>query len=227
MTDFAAIFQHLIISPDQMMQLVRDTWETLYMTSMSTALSLLMGFFWAIALIMTGPKGLNPNLPVYRALDVVVNLLRSFPFIILLIAIIPLTRLLVGTSIGSTATIVPLTIAAAPFVARLIEGSLLEVDSGVVEAARSFGATNTQIIFRVMLKEALPSIVLNVAVIAITLLSYSAMAGIVGGGGLGDLAIRYGYHRYQPGMMIYAVLILLIIVQAIQSAGNFFYKVLK
>ena len=159
--------------------------------------------------------------------DFVVNLLRSFPFIILLIAIIPVTRLVVGTSIGSAAAIVPLTVAAAPFVARLIEGCFLEVDKGVIEAARSFGASNGQIIFRVLLPEALPSIVLNVAVIAITLLGYSAMAGTVGGGGLGDLAVKYGYNRFQVDIMVYSVVILCILVLVIQGLCNLLYKLLR
>ena len=170
---------------------------------------------------------LRPCRPVYQVVDFVVNLLRSFPFIILLIAIIPVTRLVVGTSIGSAAAIVPLTVAAAPFVARLIEGCFLEVDKGVIEAARSFGASNGQIIFRVLLPEALPSIVLNVAVIAITLLGYSAMAGTVGGGGLGDLAVKYGYNRFQVDIMVYSVVILCILVLVIQGLCNLLYKLLR
>ena len=168
-------------------ELLYALWETLYMVIVSTVLSGIFGSGVAILMIITGPSGLRPNAPLYRVLDVVVNLLRSFPFIILLIAIIPLTRIIVGTSIGSTASIVPLTIAATPFVARLMEGSLLEVDRGVVEAAKSFGASTWQIIWGVMIKEAMPSLVLNWAVVAINLLGYSAMAGVVGGGGLGDL----------------------------------------
>jgi D-methionine transport system permease protein len=178
-------------------------------------------------MIITGPSGLSPNRAVYRVIDAAVNLLRSFPFIILLIAIIPLTRLIAGTSIGSTASIVPLTIAATPFVARLMEGSLLEVDRGVVEAARSFGASTWQIIFGVMIKEAMPSIILNWAVVAINLLGYSAMAGVVGGGGLGDLAIKYGYNRFQTDVMIYSVAILIVIVQVIQYIGNYIYEKIR
>ena len=187
-------------------ELLYALWETLYMVIVSTVLSGIFGSGVAILMIITGPSGLRPNAPLYRVLDVVVNLLRSFPFIILLIAIIPLTRIIVGTSIGSTASIVPLTIAATPFVARLMEGSLLEVDRGVVEAAKSFGASTWQIIWGVMIKEAMPSLVLNWAVVAINLLGYSAMAGVVGGGGLGDLAIKYGYNRFQTDVMIYSVL---------------------
>lgn len=201
--------------------------ETLYMVALSTFFSGILGFGIAIVLILTGANGLRPNRAVYATLDLLVNLLRSFPFIILLIAIIPLTRLIVGTSIGSTASIVPLTIAATPFVARLMEGSLLEVEPGVVEAARSFGAGDIQIVFGVMIKEALPSIILNWAVVAINLLGYSAMAGAVGGGGLGDLAIRYGYNRFQTDVMIYSVIILIAIVQIIQSAGNRLYEKIR
>ena len=208
-------------------ELIAALWETLYMVALSTILSGVMGFALAIVMIITGPTGLRPNKPLYSVLDLVVNLGRSFPFIILMIAIIPFTRMIVGTSIGSTASIVPLTLAAAPFVARLMEGSLLEVDPGVIEAARSFGASNRQIIFSVMIKEAMPSIILNWAVVAINLLGYSAMAGAVGGGGLGDLAIKYGYNRFQTDVMIYSVAILIVIVQIIQSVGNCVYKRIK
>ena len=207
-----------------LIELLFALWETLYMVALSTLFSGILGFAIAIVMILTGSNGLSPNSAVYRVLDVTVNLLRSFPFIILMIAIIPLTRFIAGTSIGSTASIVPLTIAATPFVARIMEGSLLEVDRGVIEAARSFGASNRQIIFGVMIKEAMPSIVLNWAVVAINLLGYSAMAGVVGGGGLGDLAIKYGYNRFQTDVMIYSVAILIAIVQIIQSVGNAIYE---
>ncbi len=208
-------------------ELLYALWETLYMVAISTALSGIFGSAVAVLMIVTGPAGLRPNPPLYRVLDVAVNLLRSFPFIILLIAIIPLTRLVVGTSIGSTASIVPLTVAATPFVARLMEGSLLEVDRGVVEAAKSFGASTWQIIWGVMIKEAMPAIVLNWAVVAINLLGYSAMAGVVGGGGLGDLAIKYGYNRFQTDVMIYSVAILIGVVQIIQYVGNSVYEKIR
>ncbi len=210
-----------------MNELLFALWETVYMVLVSTFFSMAFGFALAIVMILTGRNGLKPNPSLYAALDLVVNLLRSFPFIILMIAIIPLTRLIVGTSIGSTASIVPLTIAAVPFVARIMEGSLLEVDPGVVEAARSFGAGDMQIVFGVLIKEALPSIVFNTAVVAINLLGYSAMAGAVGGGGLGDLAIRYGYNRFQTDVMIESVIILIVVVQIIQSVGSRFYEKLK
>lgn len=204
------------------------TYETLYMMVFSTVFSLLFGFAIAVWMIMTHPHhGLRPRPSTYHVIDVLVNLFRSFPFIILLVALIPLTRFVVGTSIGSTAAIVPLVIAAAPFAARLIEGSFLEVDPGVVEAARSFGATDMQLVLRVLTPEALPSMVLNTAVLAITLLGYSAMAGTVGGGGLGDLAIKYGYRRFQSDVMLYAVVVLVVIVQFIQMYSANRYKKLR
>ena len=208
-------------------ELLAALWETLYMVALSTLFSGIFGFGIAIIMILTGSKRLRPNKAVYTFLDVAVNLLRSFPFIILMIAIIPLTRLIAGTSIGCTASIVPLTIAATPFVARIMEGSLLEVDPGVIEAARSFGASEKQIVFGVMIKEAMPAIVLNWAVVAINLLGYSAMAGVVGGGGLGDLAIKYGYNRFQTDVMVYSVAILIAIVQVIQTVGNIVYEKIR
>lgn len=208
-------------------ELLAALWETIYMVALSTLFSGIFGFGIAIVMILTGSKGLRPNRAVYAFLDVAVNLLRSFPFIILMIAIIPLTRLIAGTSIGCTASIVPLTIAATPFVARIMEGSLLEVDPGVIEAARSFGASEKQIVFGVMIKEAMPAIILNWAVVAINLLGYSAMAGVVGGGGLGDLAIKYGYNRFQTDVMVYSVAILIAIVQVIQTVGNIVYEKIR
>ena len=194
--------------------------QTLYMVFFSTLFSFILGFGLSTIMIMTGPHGLRPNQRVYAVLDMVVDILRSLPFIILIIAIMPVTRFVMGTAIGTTATILPLTIAAAPFAARIIEANFLEVDRGVIEAARSFGASTTQIIFRVMLPEALPAIVLNVAVLAIALIGYSAMAGAVGGGGLGDLAIRFGYQRFQTDVMFVTVAILLVLVQLIQAFGD-------
>ena len=201
--------------------------ETLYMVLFSTLFSAMGGFALAILLIRTGPHGLRPNAAVYGVLDILVNLLRSFPFIILMIALIPLTRLIVGVAYGSTAAIVPLTIAAAPLTARLIEASFLEVDPDVVEAARSFGASDSHIIFRVMVPEALPSIILNIAILGITLLGYSAMAGAIGGGGLGALAYNEGYIRYKSDVMFGAVIVLIVVVQCIQSGGNYLYKKLR
>ncbi len=198
--------------------------KTIIMVFFSTLFSIILGFIPAIALIVTAPNGLKPNKGVYKTLDTIINILRGFPFLILMVAIMPLTKLIVGKSIGTTAAIVPLTIAAAPFVARIIESALKEVDPGVVEAAKSFGASNTQIIFRVMLKEAVPSIISGLTLTIISIIGYSAMAGTVGAGGLGDLAVRYGYQRYQTDVMIVTVIILVIIVQVLQSLGNYLYK---
>ncbi len=201
--------------------------KTITMVFFSTLFSVILGFIPAIALIVTAPKGLKPNKGVYNTLDTIINILRGFPFLILMVAIMPLTKLIVGKSIGTTAAIVPLTIAAAPFVARIIESALKEVDPGVIEAAKSFGASNTQIIFRVMLKEAVPSIISGLTLTIISIIGYSAMAGTVGAGGLGDLAVRYGYQRYQTDVMIVTVIILVIIVQVLQSLGNYLYKKLS
>ena len=207
--------------------LLNATLETLYMTFVSTALAFILGFVLAIVLILTRRGGLCENRIVYAVLDVAINTLRSFPFIILLIVLFPLTKLLVGTSIGTTAAIVPLTIGSAPFIARLIESALLEVDSGVIEAAKSFGASKTQIIFRVMFIEALPSIIGAITLTLIVIIGFTAMAGTVGGGGLGDVAIRYGFQRFRPDIMVYTVVILIVLVQIIQSIGNLFYKITK
>lgn len=198
--------------------------ETFYMVIVSTIFAVIIGFIPAVLLIITRQGGLRPNKVVYKFLDVVVNLLRSFPFIILMIAIFPFTKLIVGKAIGTTAAIVPLTIAAAPFAARVIESSLKEVDPGVIEASKSFGASNIQIIFKVMLKEALPSIVLGITLTVISVVGYSAMAGTVGGGGLGNVAVNYGYYRFQTDIMVYTVIILVIIVQLLQTIGDIIYK---
>lgn len=198
--------------------------QTLYMVSVSTIFSVIIGAIPAIILTLTAPNGLKPNEGVYKALDFIINILRSFPFIILLVAVVPLTKIIVGKSIGTTAAIVPLTIAAAPFAARVIESSLREVNPGVIEAAKSFGATNFQILTRVMLKEALPSIILGITLTVISVISYSAMAGAIGGGGLGDIAVQYGYHRFKTDITVYTVIILIILVQVVQSLGNFIYR---
>lgn len=201
--------------------------QTFIMVLPSTVFSLILGFILAILLVVTSQDGLKPNRVVYSVLDFIINLLRSFPFLILMVAIIPFTKLIVGTSIGEQAAIVPLTVAAAPFVARIIESALKEVDPGVIEAAKSFGASDTQIIFKVMLKEAVPAIISGVTLTVISLIGYSAMAGTIGAGGLGDLAIRYGYQRFESEIMIVTVIILVIIVQILQSLGNFIYKKLS
>ncbi|WP_411168899.1 methionine ABC transporter permease [Clostridium sp. MB05] len=207
--------------------LLKALGQTIIMVFFSTVFSIILGFVPAIILIVTEPNGLKPNKFIYKILDTIINILRSFPFIILMVFMVPLTRLIVGKSTGIQGAIVPLTIAAAPFVARIIESALKEVDPGVVEAAKSFGASNTQLIFKVMLKEAVPSIISGLTLTVISIIGYSAMAGSVGGGGLGDLAIRYGYQRYQTDVMIVTVLILIIIVQVLQSLGNYLYKKLS
>ena len=194
--------------------------DTLYMTIVSTFFSYVFGIVMAVVLVICRKDGIRPNPVVYSVLDVVVNLTRSFPFLILMIAVIPFTRYIVGTTIGNNATVVPLVIAAAPFVARLIESSLLEVDNGVVEAAQSMGASTWQIITKVLLPEATPSLINGSAVAAITILGYSAMSGVIGGGGLGKIALSYGYYRYQTDIMIATVILLIIIVQIFQSFGN-------
>ncbi|ADK13543.1 MULTISPECIES: methionine ABC transporter permease [Clostridium] len=201
--------------------------QTFYMVIVSTILAVIIGFIPAILLVVTEPGGLKPNKVVYKILDAIVNLLRSFPFIILMIAIFPFTKLIVGKTIGTTAAIVPITIAAAPFASRVIESSLKEIDPGIIEAAKSFGASNMQIIFKVMIKEALPSIVLGITLTVISVVGCSAMAGTVGGGGLGDVAVKYGYYRFQTDIMVYTVIILIIFVQVLQTIGNLIYKKLN
>lgn len=209
-------------------QMIAMLWEgvldTIYMTLASTFLSYVFGMVMGVLLVVCRKDGIWPKPVFYAVLDVVVNLTRSFPFLILMIAVIPFTRFLVGTTIGNNATVVPLVIAAAPFVARLIEASLLEVDAGVVEAAQSMGASTWQIITKVLLPEALPSLLNGSAVAAITILGYSAMSGAVGGGGLGKLAIMYGYNRYQTDIMFATIVLLIIIVQLFQMLGNWATK---
>ena len=207
--------------------MIQAVGQTVYMVFFSTLFASILGFILGIVVTVTSPKGLKPNKIIYNVLDLIINVLRSFPFIILIVFIIPLTRAIVGTPIGEAAAIVPLTIAAAPFVARIIESSLKEVDSGVIEAAKSFGASNTQIIFKVMLKEAVPSIISGLTLTIINIVGYSAMAGSVGAGGLGKVAISYGYQRYQTDVMIVTVIILIIMVQGLQSLGNYLYKKLS
>ena len=199
--------------------LVEGTFVTLYMTLFSTFMGYLLGLPMGIALVITAPKGLRPNKIIYKILDVIVNIVRSIPFLILLILVIPLTRIIVGQSYGPTATIVPLTLAAAPFIARMVESSLLEVDPGVIEAAQSMGANIWTIIWKVMLAESRTSLLVNGTIALGTILGYSAMAGAVGGGGLGDIAIRYGYYRYQTDIMLVTVVLLILLVQLLQYIG--------
>ena len=197
-----------------------STLETLLMVFFSTFFAILIGFPLGILLNITNKYGITPK-PVFNlVLSRIIDVLRSFPFVILMIVLLPFTRLILGTAIGTTATIIPLSIAAAPFVARITETALNEVDPGVVQASRAMGSTNAQIIIKVLIPESLPSVVSGITLTIINLVSYSAMAGTLGGGGLGDLAIRYGYQRFRPEVMIATVIILIVLVQAVQFVGN-------
>ncbi|CAH0525058.1 methionine ABC transporter permease [Vibrio hippocampi] len=200
--------------------LLGATWETLYMVAVAGLIGFAVGIPLGVVLHISKKGGLLENSKLNGILGAIVNVGRSVPFLVLMVAIIPLTKLLIGTFIGTTAAIVPLTIGAIPFVARLIEGALLEVPSGLVEAAQSMGATPYQIITKVLLPEAMPTIVNSVTITLVTLVSYSAMAGTVGGGGLGDVAIRYGFHRYDVTIMAVTVVMLIVLVQIIQSIGD-------
>lgn len=207
-----------------MMMIAEGTWATLYMTLVSTLMGYVLGLPFGIVLAVTDKNGIRPNAFVYKILDFIANLIRSIPFLILLILVIPLTRLIVGKSYGSGATIVPLVIAAAPFIARMVESSLKEVDKGVIEAAQSMGAGNFTIIWKVLLGEARTSLLVGVTIAIGTILGYSAMAGIVGGGGLGDIAIRYGYYRREEDIMIVTIVILVLLVQILQGLGMLLSK---
>jgi D-methionine transport system permease protein len=195
--------------------------DTLYMTLGSTIVGYILGLPLGIVLYVTSNKGLHPIPFIYRIGDFICNIVRSIPFLILLILLIPFTRLIVGKSYGSTATIVPLVICAAPYIARVVESSLNEVDAGVIEAARAMGASNFQIITKVLLVEAKTSLFRGMTITTGLLLGYSAMSGTVGGGGLGDIAVRYGYYRWETGTMIITVLLLIIIFQIIQNLGTY------
>jgi D-methionine transport system permease protein len=199
--------------------LVSGTWETLYMTVVSTLIAYVIGIPVGVILYITGSGGIARNRVVNLVVGFVVNVIRSVPFLILLVAILPFTRAVVGTTIGSTATIVPLAVAAAPYVARMVESSLKEVDSGVIEAARAMGSSPWQMITRVFLPEARPSLLVGATISLATILGYSAMAGFVGGGGLGAIAINYGYYRYQSDIMLITVALLVVIVQIFQEGG--------
>ena len=212
------------MSPEMLNLLMKSFWETCYMVFCSTALSTLIGLPLGIILCVTRKDHILPSPKLNAVLGAIVNATRSTPFIILMVAIIPLTRLIVGSSIGTTAAIVPLTISAAPFIARIIESSLLEINPGIIEAAQAMGASPMQIITKVLVPEALHSIVLGVTLAIISLIGYSAMAGTLGGGGLGDLAIRYGYQRFQMDIMIATVIVLIVMVQVMQTLGAWLSK---
>ena len=198
--------------------LLEGTYETLLMTFASTIFAYIIGLPLGVTMVITDVHGISPNKTINTVLGTIINIGRSIPFVILIVAVIPLTRFIVGKAIGPVAAIVPLTIAAAPFVARMVETALQEVDPGVVEAAKTMGATNWQIASKVLLPEAVPSLIRGFSITTITLIGYSAMAGAFGAGGLGDIAIRYGHHRYQADVMWVTVVLIVVIVQAIQMA---------
>ncbi|KQU63442.1 ABC transporter permease [Rossellomorea marisflavi] len=208
-------------------QIIDALIETLVMTGFSLLFSTVIGLPLGVLLVITRKGHLWENAFIFSILNGVVNIFRSVPFIILMVAIVPLTRLIVGTSIGTAAAVVPLVFYAGPYIARLIENSLLEVDKGVIEAAESMGATSTQIIFRFLVPEALSSLVLSLTIATVGLVGASAMAGAIGGGGLGDLAITYGYQRFDTWVMVITVAILIVLVQGLQSSGNFVSKKIR
>jgi len=208
------------MSPEMIRLIANSTGETLYMVAVSALIATLFGLPLGVFLATSAKGELFAAPWINRVLGVIVNATRSTPFIILVVAIIPFTRLIAGTSIGTNAAMVPLTIAAAPFIARLIEGAIREVDQGLIEAARAFGASPLQIVLKVLIPEALPGIVLGLTLAIVSLLGFSAMVGAVGGGGLGDLGIRYGYQRFMPEMMLAVVVVLIVLVQAVQSIGD-------
>lgn len=199
--------------------LVKGLWESLYMIFFSTFLSYVIGLPLGVILVVTDKQGIRPMPILNKVLGFIVNILRSVPFIILLLAISPFTRLIVGTTLGTNATIVALVVSASPYIARLVESSIKEVDAGVIEAAQSMGSTPFQIVYKVLVPEAKPSLIVGAAIAITTILGYTAMAGFVGGGGLGDIAIRYGYQRYQKDIMMVTVVILVILVQIFQEFG--------
>lgn len=208
------------MSPEMIRLIASSTSETLYMVAVSALIATLFGLPLGVFLATSGKGELFAAPWINRVLGAVVNAARSTPFIILVVAIIPFTRLIAGTSIGTSAAIVPLTIAATPFIARLIEGAIREVDQGLIEAARAFGASPLQIVIKVLIPEALPGITLGLTLAVVSLIGFSAMVGAVGGGGLGDLGIRYGYQRFMPDMMIAVVVVLIVLVQLVQSIGD-------
>ncbi|SHI55767.1 D-methionine transport system permease protein [Roseomonas rosea] len=203
---------------------IEAAWQTLLMTFGGAVIAVVVGLPLALLLHATGPDGLHPNGWINRPIGLLVNAVRSTPFIILMVAIVPFTRLVAGTSIGTTAALVPLALAATAFIVRLFENALREVDRGVIEAARAMGATRTQIMARVLVPEALPGLIAAITVTLVGLVGYSAMAGAIGGGGLGDLGIRFGYQRFMPEVMATVVAILILFVQGLQSLGDWLVR---
>lgn len=210
-----------MLTSKEIMMIIEGIRDTLWMTLASTFFGYILGLPLGILLTVTGSGGLRPNNGIYKVMDVIVNIFRSVPFVILLLILQPLTRALLGKSYGPTATIVPLTIAAAPYIARMVESSLKEVDHGVIEAAQSMGASLMTIVRKVLITEARTSLVINATIVTTTVLGYSAMAGACGGGGLGDIAIRYGYTRWQPKILWITVILLVVLAQIIQMIGMF------
>ncbi|MGN0494830.1 MAG: methionine ABC transporter permease [Lachnospiraceae bacterium] len=213
-----------MLDETMILMLLEGIRDTLLMTLLATFFGYVLGLPIGIALTVTDKSGIRPNAFIYKVLDMIVNVTRSVPFLILLILVSPLTKLIVGKSYGATATIVPLTIAAAPLIGRMVESSLKEVNAGVIEAAISMGAKNSSIVFKVLLGEARTSLLVGVTIVLGTVLGYSAMAGVVGGGGLGDIAIRYGYYRYETGIMVVTIVIIVVLVQFMQGFGMFLSK---
>ena len=208
------------MSATEIQMIIKGIGETLYMTIISTLIGYVIGPPWGIGLTVTNKDGIHPNTVVFRILDILANIMRSIPFLIMLIVVIPITQVIVGKTYGPTAMIVPLTISAAPLIARMVESSLNEVDKGVIEAAQSMGAGNFQIVWKVMLSEAKVSLISGATITIATVLGYSAMAGTLGGGGLGDIAIRYGYYRWQGDILITTVILLILLVQLFQVIGT-------
>ncbi len=200
--------------------LAEGTWDTIVMTTLSTLFAYVIGIPLGVAVSITAPDGMRPHRVVNTVLGWIINIGRSIPFVILLVAIIPFTRFVVGTSLGVPGAIVPLVVAAAPFVGRMVEQSLAEVDGGLVEAAHSFGASTWQIVTKVLLRESLPSLVRGASITFVTLFGYAAIAGTVGAGGLGDIAIRYGYQRFQGDVMVVSVVLCIVLVQVVQTLGD-------
>ena len=209
-----------MLSSAEITMILEGLKDSLYMTVFATVLGYVIGLPWGIVLTVSGKDGLRPNRSLYHVLDIITNIMRSVPFLILLILAIPVTKAIVGVTYGATAMIVPLTISAAPFIARMVESSLNEVDKGVIEASQAMGAGNLQIIFKVLIGEARVSLIAGATITVGTILGYSAMAGILGGGGLGDIAIRYGYYRYQANILWITVILLVILMQIFQLIGT-------
>lgn len=223
MSKFIADFSEMLANPKYLPEFAFGIWETFYSTVLATLFAYILGLLLGVLLIAGDKDGIRPlPSPLMRALNFIINIVRSVPFLILMLMVLPLSMLLLGTKIGTPASIPPLVIAAAPFIARLVETSLREMDKGILEAAQSMGCTSWQIIWKVMLPECLPGLISNLTTAFITILGYGAMAGAIGGGGLGKIAINYGYNRYNYAVMLVAVILIVILVQIFQSIGSYF-----